>query len=87
MTEIEKLEHIDTAAVYGNEVSVGKGIAGCGISRKENFITSKVWNTMRGYNKTLAAFEKTIDDLKVSYLDSINTNKRMLSDSPETRKL
>ena len=61
--------HIDTAAVYGNEVSVGKGIAGCGISRKEIFITSKVWNTMRGYNKTLAAFEKTIDDLKVSYLD------------------
>ena len=61
--------HIDTAAVYGNEVSVGKGIAECGIPRKEIFITSKVWNTMRGYDKTLTAFEKTIDDLKVSYLD------------------
>jgi len=61
--------HIDTAAVYGNEVSVGKGIAECGIPREELFITSKVWNTERGYEKTLAAFEKTIEDLGVSYLD------------------
>ncbi len=61
--------HIDTAAVYGNEVSVGKGIAGCSIPREDLFITSKVWNTERGYEKTLAAFEKTIEDIGVSYLD------------------
>lgn len=52
--------HIDAAAVYGNEQSVGKGIAECGIPREELFITSKVWNTERGYEKTLAAFEKTL---------------------------
>ena len=40
--------HIDTAAVYGNEVSVGKGVADCGIPREELFITSKVWNTEQG---------------------------------------
>ncbi len=61
--------HIDAAAVYGNEQNVGKGIAECGIPREELFITSKVWNTERGYEKTLAAFEKTIKDLGVSYLD------------------
>ena len=61
--------HIDTAAVYGNEVSVGKGVADCGIPREELFVTSKVWNTERGYEKTLAAFEKTIEDIGVSYLD------------------
>lgn len=61
--------HIDAAAVYGNEQSVGKGIAECGIAREKLFITSKVWNTERGYEKTLAAFEKTIKDLGVSYLD------------------
>ncbi len=61
--------HIDAAAVYGNEVSVGKGIARCGIPREELFITSKVWNTGRGYDKTLAAFEKTLKDLGLSYLD------------------
>ncbi len=61
--------HIDAAAVYGNEQSVGKGIAECGIPREELFITSKVWNTERGYEKTLAAFEKTLSDLGLDYLD------------------
>ena len=61
--------HIDAAAVYGNEVSVGKGIAEAGVPREELFITSKVWNTERGYEKTLAAFEKTLADLGLDYLD------------------
>ena len=61
--------HIDAAAVYGNEISVGKGIAECGVPREELFITSKVWNTERGYDSTLAAFEKTIQDLGCEYLD------------------
>ena len=61
--------HIDAAAVYGNEISVGKGIAECGVPREELFITSKVWNTERGYDSTLAAFEKTIQDLGYEYLD------------------
>lgn len=61
--------HIDAAAVYGNEISVGEGIKNCGIPREELFITSKVWNTERGYKKTKVAFEKTLNDLQVDYLD------------------
>jgi len=61
--------HIDTAAIYGNEVSVGKGVAKCGVAREELFVTSKVWNRDRGYKTTLSAFEKTMNDLKLSYLD------------------
>jgi diketogulonate reductase-like aldo/keto reductase len=61
--------HIDTAAIYGNEVSVGKGIAESGIAREELFVTSKVWNKERGYETTLAAFEKTLKDLGLDYLD------------------
>ena len=61
--------HIDGAAIYGNEVSVGQGVASCGIPREELFLTSKVWNSARGYEKTMEAFEKTIKDLGVSYLD------------------
>lgn len=61
--------HIDTAAAYGNETSVGKGIQASGVERKDLFITSKVWNTERGYDKTIAAFEKTLSDLQVDYLD------------------
>lgn len=61
--------HIDAAAVYGNEVSVGAGIKESGIAREDLFITSKVWNSERGYEKTMAAFEKTLQDLQVDYLD------------------
>ncbi|MEA5050203.1 MAG: aldo/keto reductase [Oscillospiraceae bacterium] len=61
--------HIDGAAVYGNERSVGRGIAGCGIPREQLFVTSKLWNGAHGYHETYAAFEKTLEDLQLSYLD------------------
>ena len=61
--------HIDTAAAYGNEVSVGKGIIESGVAREELFVTSKVQNSERGYEKTMAAFEKTLNDLQLDYLD------------------
>lgn len=61
--------HIDAAAVYGNEVSVGVGIAESGVSRQDVFITSKVWNTARGYSKTMMAFDKSLADLQLDYLD------------------
>lgn len=62
-------KHIDTAAIYGNEKSVGKAIKESGINRNELFITSKVWNKERGYKTTLNAFEKTLNDLELDYLD------------------
>lgn len=61
--------HIDTAAVYRNEVSVGEGIIASGVNRRDIFVTSKVWNKFRGYDTTLAAFERTLTDLKLDYLD------------------
>ncbi|HAX72333.1 MAG TPA: aldo/keto reductase [Firmicutes bacterium] len=61
--------HIDGAAVYGNEISVGQGIKESGVAREEVFVTSKVWNSEQGYEKTLAAFDKTLADLGLEYLD------------------
>lgn len=61
--------HIDTAAAYGNEESVGKAVKESGIDRSEIFVTSKVWNTERGYDKTLAAFDRTMEKLGLDYLD------------------
>jgi len=61
--------HIDTAAKYENEASVGKGIAKSGINRTDIFVTSKVWNDDRGYEKTLNAFDKTLTALQLDYLD------------------
>jgi diketogulonate reductase-like aldo/keto reductase len=61
--------HVDTAAAYGNEKSVGQAIRESGVPREELFITSKLWNAERGYETTLAAFEKTLSDLGTDYLD------------------
>ncbi len=62
--------HIDTAAIYGNEKSIGVAIKTSNVvSREKLFVTSKLWNSEQGYENTLAAFERTIKDLQLEYLD------------------
>ena len=61
--------HIDTAAFYGNEEGVGEAVRKSGVPREQLFITSKVWNSDRGYEKTKAAFAKTMKNLQMEYLD------------------
>ena len=69
-TALEKgYRHIDAAAIYGNEPDVGRGIAASGLPRADIFVTSKVWNDKRGYESTLYAFEKTLADLRLDYLN------------------
>ena len=60
---------IDTAAIYANEKYVGKAIKESKIPRDEIFITSKVWNTDQGYEKTLKAFDESLSRLELIYLD------------------
>lgn len=60
---------IDTAAVYGNEESVGKAIKDSGIPRDQIFITTKVWNDDQGYDTTLAAMETSLKKLQLDYVD------------------
>ncbi|MCD8043934.1 MAG: aldo/keto reductase [Tannerellaceae bacterium] len=61
--------HIDTAAIYGNEKGVGEGIAQSDVPREELFVTTKVWNTDRGYDKTLRAFDASLEKLGLNYVD------------------
>lgn len=65
----EGYRHIDTAAIYRNELGVGKGIAANGTSREKLFLTSKVWNPDQGYEETLKAFNQSLKKLKTDYLD------------------
>ena len=60
---------IDTAASYGNEVEVGKGIKRGGVAREELFITTKLWIQDTGYESTKKAFEKSLKRLQLEYLD------------------
>lgn len=60
---------IDTAAKYGNEEAVGKGIKASGVAREDIFITTKLWRENLGYKSTKVEFEKSLTRLKVDYLD------------------
>ncbi|MGI6516860.1 MAG: aldo/keto reductase [Fermentimonas caenicola] len=60
---------IDTATVYGNETAVGNAIKKSGVARNELFITTKLWATDTGYEKTKKAFEKSLNKLQLDYLD------------------
>jgi diketogulonate reductase-like aldo/keto reductase len=76
--------HFDTAAMYGNETGVARGISsqlgdgtgsgGSGelfppLSREDVFITTKVWNDHHGYDATLRAFDDSMVNLGLDYVD------------------
>ena len=61
--------HIDTAAIYQNEESVGRAIRDSGISRQEIFVTTKLWNTNHSYDEACQAFEESMEKLGLDYLD------------------
>jgi len=60
---------IDTAASYGNEEAVGNAIKSSGVPREELFITTKLWIADTGYERTKAAFERSMKRLQLDYLD------------------
>jgi diketogulonate reductase-like aldo/keto reductase len=60
---------IDTAASYGNEESVGNAIKVSGVPRNELFVTTKLWIADTGYEKTKAAFDRSMKRLQLDYLD------------------
>lgn len=60
---------IDTASFYGNEVGIGNGIKESGINREDIFLVTKLWNDDHGYDKTIEAFNKSLERLQVDYID------------------
>jgi len=60
---------IDTAAAYNNESGVGEGIKSAGVPRRDLFITTKLWNDRQGYDDALKAFDESLKQLKLDYVD------------------
>ncbi|XP_048457809.1 aldo-keto reductase family 1 member A1-B isoform X2 [Rhincodon typus] len=66
--------HIDCAAVYNNEAEIGEFFkehvgADKMVRREELFVTSKLWNTKHHPEDVEASCCKTLEDLKLTYLD------------------
>lgn len=64
---------IDTAEIYGNEVSVGQGIreamAENHLKREDILVSTKAWHSHRGYEQTLQAFNESLAKLGLDYVD------------------
>lgn len=61
--------HLDTAQMYRNEAAVGEAVRASGLDRSEVFVTSKLNNGAHAYDAALAAFDRSMDDLGLGYLD------------------
>lgn len=61
--------HIDTAAIYRNEKSVGHAIKESGIPREEIYLTTKLWNDVQRGGVAEEALNKSLEDLQVDYID------------------
>lgn len=65
--------HIDTARIYGNEKGVGKGLKLSleeqGLTREDIFITTKLWINSFKYERALKAFNRSLNNLGLDYVD------------------
>lgn len=60
---------VDTAAVYRNEAGVGRAIRASNVPREALFITTKVWNGAQRQGRTHKAFDKSLRELRLDYVD------------------
>ena len=65
--------HFDCAERYRNEREVGEalqaGLSAGGIAREDIFLTTKLWNTNHRPERVEAAFEASLERLRINYLD------------------
>ncbi|GIS87943.1 MAG: 2,5-diketo-D-gluconic acid reductase [Gammaproteobacteria bacterium] len=61
--------HIDTAKMYGNEQDVGEAVRQSSIPRQEIFVTTKLWDSDQGYQSANNAFDRSMDQLGLEYID------------------
>jgi 2,5-diketo-D-gluconate reductase A len=60
---------IDTATLYANEHGVGEAVRASGLARDDVFVTTKLWNTDHGYDEALRAFDRSLGELAMDYVD------------------
>ena len=61
--------HIDTAAMYDNEKSVGEGIRASSVNREDFFLTTKVWPTNLADGDLQQSAEDSLKRLGVDHVD------------------
>ena len=62
-------EHIDTAQIYENEESVGKGLAEADVDREDYFLASKVWIDQLAPENVKSSTRESLEKLGVDSVD------------------
>lgn len=60
---------IDTAKLYGNEAGVGRAVRASGLPREDVYVTTKIWNEDHGRERTLRAFDASVERLGLGVPD------------------
>lgn len=60
---------IDTAQVYENEKGIGAALRRSGLGRGDVVIETKHWRSSHGYDRTIKAFNQSLKNLGVTYID------------------
>lgn len=61
--------HLDTAAIYGNEEEVGRGLRSSGVPRDEVFVTTKVWHDRLDRDGVRRSAEESLERLGLAAVD------------------
>jgi len=61
--------HIDTAKIYGTEKEIGRALKKSDVPREDIFITTKLWTSDQGYDRTMTAIEDSLSKLDMDFVD------------------
>ncbi|MGO8021176.1 aldo/keto reductase [Rhizobium leguminosarum] len=61
--------HIDTAAMYGNEVDVGRAIKASNVDRKDLHVTTKVWHDSLSPDAIRESVARSLESLQLDHVD------------------
>jgi diketogulonate reductase-like aldo/keto reductase len=61
--------HVDTAAIYGHETDVGRGLRDASVRREDVFLTTKVWYTDIAPDNLKRSAEANIKRLGLDHVD------------------
>lgn len=61
--------HVDTAAKYGNETGVGRGVRASGLAREDWFVTTKLDGGYQGDDRAIAGLDASLQRLGLDYVD------------------
>lgn len=61
--------HIDTAQIYGNEESVGEGLAAADVPREDIFLATKVWIDNLAPTDVHESTQESLEKLGTEYVD------------------